>query len=198
MGKVQVWDQNIKTIETINISCTKALSQTLNGAAAVTADGGAATTIAITTHGYLAGSYIYISGSVAYNGLHLITAVATSTITIAYPFVAETFAGTEVSRFVYPCPVACEIAELRFHTNSAAHTAENLVITCDATRGAGYDTVVFTKAMTGITDYVWVPENEMTFNVDDLLVVTYTNTDTHTLGIELKIRRIAKPGVVRS
>jgi hypothetical protein len=197
MGKVQVWDQNIKTIETINISCTKALSQSINDEAAVTADGGAQTTIPITTHGYLAGSNIYISGSVNYNGLHLITAVATSTITIQTPFIAETFA-TDISRFAYPCPTACEIAELRFHTNSAAHTAENLVITCDAASGAAYDTVVFTKAMTGITDYVWVPENEMTFNVDDLLIVAYTNTDSHTLGIELKIRRIAKPGVVRA
>jgi len=194
----QVWDDGIRIIETINLSCAKALSQTINNAAAVTADGGLQTTIPITTHGYLAGSNIYITGSTNYSGLKRITAVATSTITIQAPFVAETFAGTETTRFAYPCPVACEIAELRIHLSTAPTTANDFVITCDAARGSAYDTVVFSKAMTGLTDYIWVPEDEVTFNIDDILVCTYTNTDVRTLGIELKIRRIAKLGVVRS
>lgn len=194
----QIWDEGIKIVETINLSCAKALSQTINNAAAVTADGGAQTTIAITTHGYLAGSDIYITGSVNYNGSQRVTAVATSTITIQAPFVAETFAGTEVTRFAYKCPVACEIAELRIHLSAAPTTANDFVITLDAARGAAYDTVIFTKTLTGLTDYIWVPSEPVRFNIDDILVCTYTNTDGKTLGIELKTRRIAKPGMIRA
>jgi hypothetical protein len=94
--------------------------------------------------------------------------------------------------------VACEIAEVRIHIGVAPTTPENFTITVDAARGAAYDTVILAKAMTSLTSYVYIPDLPLTFNVDDLLVCTYTNTDLRTLGIEFKIRRIAKPGVVRS
>jgi hypothetical protein len=193
---VQIWSEELKIIDIINLSCTKAFSQTINNAAAVTADGGTQTTIAITTHGYLAGSYIYITGSVAYDGLHKITAVATSTITIQAPFVAETFAGTETTRFAYKCPVACEMSEFRIHWNAAPTTAENIVITIDDARGSAYDTVICTQPVVPLTDFLWIPDYQLKLNIDDIIVATFANTDLRTLGAEMKIRRIAKPGVV--
>ncbi len=196
--KTVVWDQSIHIIDTINISCAKALSQTLNGAAAVTADGGNQTKITITGHGYAAGSYVYLTGTVNYDGLQYIYAKGTNDITIQSPFVAETFAGTETTRFAYKAPVACEIAELRIHQSAAPTTSEDFVVTVDSARGSAYDTVVFTKALGGYADYIWTPGEIVTFNIDDILVCTYTNTDTKTLGIELKVRRIAKPGIVRN
>lgn len=193
----QIWDESIQIVDTINLSCTKALSQTIDNAAAVDATGGL-TTIPITGHGYLANSYIYITGSTNYSGLKYITAVATNTITIQADYVAETFAGTETTRFVYPCKVACELSEFRIHLSAAPTTAENFVITVDDARGSAYDTVILTKPMATLTDYVWIPDKPIRFNINDLLVCTYTNTDTKTLGIEMKVRRIAKPGVVMS
>lgn len=195
---VQVWDEGISIIDTINMSCTKALSQTIAGGAAVTASGGIHTKITITGHGYTAGSYVYITGSTNYSGLKKCMAVETNDITINAPFVAETFAGTETTRFAYPCEVGGILTELRVHINTAPATAENFVITCDANRGAAYDTVILTKSMAGVTDYIWTPEDPITFFAGDILVCTYTNTDGRTLGVEMKVRRIAKPGVVRN
>jgi hypothetical protein len=193
MGQIQVWDEGLKVIDTINISCAKALSQTINNAAAVDATGGL-TRIPITGHGYLANSYIYITGSVAYNGLKYITAKTDDTITIRSTFVAETFAGSEVTRFVYYSPVAYEIAELKVHLSAAPSTSENLVITCDSGLSAAYDTIVLSKDLQSIANYIWVPDQPIRFSASDLLVFTYTNTDTKTIGIQISCRRIAKPG----
>jgi hypothetical protein len=195
--KTTIWDQSLKILDSVNISCTKAFSQTIANAAAVTADGGNQTTVTITGHGYLAGSNVYFTGSTNYDGLHLITAKADDNITIQTPFVVETF-SSDTARFAYLAPVACEVAEFRIHLSAAPTTVENLVITIDDARGSAYDTVILTKAMNAITDYLWVPSEPVGVNVGDLVVCTYTNTDSKTLGAELKMRRIAKPGIVRN
>jgi hypothetical protein len=189
---LQVWDTGLEVIETINISCDKALSQSINDAAAVDGTGGT-TVIPSSGHGYQAGSQIYISGSVNYNGLKLVTAVGANTLTILAPYVAETF-STDIMRFAYPCVVGSAIVELRAHLSAAPTTPENLVITIDSVKGAEYDTVVLTKAMTTITDYVWAPETPILCDVGDLVVCTYTNTDAKALGIQLRMKRIVKPG----
>ncbi len=196
--KTTIWEDSLRILDCINLSCAKALSQTILGAAAVTADGGTQTTISITGHGYLAPSYIYLTGTTNYNGIQYITSKGTNDITIQAPFVAETFAGTETVRFAYSCPVACEIAEFRIHWDSAPTTAENIVLTIDSARGSAYDIVVMTQPIVPLTDFLWIPDYNLTLNIDDIIVATFANTDLRTLGVEMKVRRIAKPGVVRN
>lgn len=193
---VQIWDDGIRIVDTIHLSCAKALSQTINNEGeAVTADGGAQATIPITGHGYLANSYVYITGTTNYNGLQYITAVATNSITIQKPFVAETFGNTAYVKFGYKCPCACEAVEIRCHL-SGASAEESLVVTIDSAKGSAYDVVIHTKGMSALTDYLYAFSPAVGLEKDDVVIVTYPNASSNTVGIEMKVRRIGKPGLV--
>jgi hypothetical protein len=192
---IQIWEDALIVLDTINISCTSNLSKAVNDApaVAVTGDSGL-TVIPATSHGYTAGSQIYISNSTNYNGLRKITAVTTHTLTIIAPFVAETFSSA-VMRFAYPCPTACELVGLKIHLSAAPTTSESLIITSDSIRGAAYDFNILDKPMNSVTDYLFAPTVPVYFNTGDLVIVLYANTtDAKTLGVDLTMRRIVKPG----
>jgi hypothetical protein len=80
------------------------------------------------------------------------------------------------------------IKQITIHFSSAPTTSENLVFALDAYEGAAYDTVVYTvdPSASSMTDLVWIPDDGAFVMIfGDEIDITYTNTDTRTIGISV-------------
>jgi hypothetical protein len=78
------------------------------------------------------------------------------------------------------------VKQVTIHFSAAPTTSENLVFTLDANAGAAYDTVVYTvdPSVSSMTDLVWIPDDgALVLVAGDALDITYTNTDTGTIGV---------------
>jgi hypothetical protein len=82
--------------------------------------------------------------------------------------------------------LTCEetLTAILIHVGVAPVTSENLVITLDSVDGAAYDTVLLTHDLVGVTDLAYT-DIDLPLHVGDALKVTYTNTDTRTVGVRL-------------
>ena len=77
------------------------------------------------------------------------------------------------------------------HLSSAPTTSENLVITKNAAAGADYDTVFRSVdlSLSSATDFVYEFGDDIVMLPGDQVVVTYTNTDARTYGVEIVFAR---------
>ncbi len=175
----------------------KGLSGTFNNAAVV--DAGAygllplhTVTLPDNAHGLLANSDIYVSGSVNYDGMRHISAVATNTMNVnTRGYTAETLAGTEL----WCVGVGNQNKRVIFHgftihLSAAPTTAENLTITLDAADGSAWDVLEYTLGMAGETDKIWFPDVPLILESNDVLRFAWTNTDLSTWGIRIYVEDI--------
>lgn len=81
------------------------------------------------------------------------------------------------------------IVKVELHLNVAPTTSENFVIAADAGDGAVYDAVLLKVDLTvgSLTDVVWVPDDLDLHKADDVLTITWTNTNTKTWGLRIGI-----------
>jgi hypothetical protein len=80
------------------------------------------------------------------------------------------------------------IERVSIKLSTTATTSENVVVTLDSGLGAAYDIVVLTfdPSSVGGTTFIWTPDYPLTIGPDDVIVVTYTNTDTLTYGVTIR------------
>ena len=76
------------------------------------------------------------------------------------------------------------VHEVRIHL-SAGGAASNLTITINSGSGAVYDTNLNTQAMSGLTDYVYQPDNPHILFNGDTLDIDYANSGNATYGVEV-------------
>ncbi|MBE7462870.1 MAG: hypothetical protein HS116_05170 [Planctomycetes bacterium] len=100
------------------------------------------------------------------------------------PYVHRATGAASLAITVTPSGSEWELLALRIHLSGAA-AAENLTITLDAAAGAAYDTVVYSKAMSGLTDVLEVFARPIPFNAGDALVIAWANGNSRTYGLEL-------------
>jgi len=82
-----------------------------------------------------------------------------------------------------------EILSVRYHADGAS-AAENLTVEIDSGTGTAYDVVLVTKAMNGLTDYVWIPATPQHVQKGDVLDVNYANSNSDNWGIEITYRKL--------
>jgi hypothetical protein len=68
---------------------------------------------------------------------------------------------------------------------SGAGTNENFTITVDANDGADYDTLMYSTTANGVTDFCWIPDNELLFEAGDNIVVALANSGGRTYGVRI-------------
>ena len=85
---------------------------------------------------------------------------------------------------------ALELEEVRIHVGVAPAAVENLTITIDALAGSAYDTLIKTIAMSGVTNYIWVPDKPCLCVPGDAIAIAWTNSDGRTWGLTYVYRRI--------
>lgn len=180
-------------IETFEFTGAKAFSQTL-GASAVTDLTGnyekPAVRLACSAHGYLAGGLVRIDSTTNYDGLRKIIAVATNTFDIYAKYVAETPAGTETARVAVSLDEDYLFLGFELHLSAASATTENLVATVDAAKGSAFDTKLYSKDMNTIQDIVYYPECSIHQKANDLIVFTWSNSNSRTWGLSVKLQRM--------
>ena len=177
-----------KLMMACNVGGTGALNTTLAAAAAVNSGGGLVR-LPITADLFSAGSYVLIEGSVAYNGLLYVAAVAAGYIYVNAVYTAETFAGTETVKVGIAPGVAMELCAFSIKLASAPVASENFTITIDSVLGAAYDYTLASVdfSVGSLTQYAYVyPETErLPLLAGDILRVAWTNTNTKTYGLIL-------------
>jgi hypothetical protein len=80
------------------------------------------------------------------------------------------------------------VKQIVIHFSLAPTTSENLLIKLDSNAGAAYDTVIYDgdPSEFSVTDFVWIPHGgEFAMVYGDEIDITYTNTDTRTIGISV-------------
>lgn len=188
-----IYDERYNVIEIFHFSGSKKMNGTLDAAAAADAGGGL-TDITITAHGLVAGDWIRIAGSVAYDGVwRVYSAPDANSIYIEKAYTAEIFAGTETYAVALKPDCDFELLETRLKL-SVASAAENYIHLFDANAGATWDATLETTAMNGLTEkvIVWRDATKRRFmEKGDVLYWTYANTNNATWGLTVIIRRQA-------
>ena len=155
-----------------------------------------------TGHGLLAGSLLYIQGSVNYNGLKLIKSLPDANSMVIYSkYVVEELAGTETwktlitydniiqGNLVPGSPF--EFLGFEVTLDAAAATAlENFTVTIDSARGAAFDNLIYSQDMNGIADINYMFDEPRLCDAGDKVDVAWANADTNTWGIKLFTRAL--------
>ena len=179
-----------------SISGAKAMSNTLKVEAAV--DGGRdpvthekLTTLGCTAHGFLTG-HVYIQGTTNYDGMRKIYSVATNSITIVAPYVAETPGGTETVKSMISFNHPIEFLGVQLALSAAGGANEAFQAIVDAAAGAAFDTRYHNTAdMTSIKYVDDFFDGPKPLKANDKLDFTYANTNSRTWGLKIFTRRLA-------
>jgi len=190
--------ENTLHMESRQIAGTADLSATLSSGVAVvdaTAYGEGLDSqrlVTLTTsdaHGFAADSQVYIEGTTNYDGIHDVTAVTTSGITIRVPkYVAETPDGTETVKFAIDPGCDFVLYEATLTLSDEASTSENFVMQLDSRLGSSYDHNILKQDVDGYSDIHW--SGERFFFEGDIIRFTLPNSDSLTYGLEVKYRRV--------
>jgi hypothetical protein len=82
---------------------------------------------------------------------------------------------------------ASRLMSVTLHLSSAPTTAGSLTVTLNANAGAGYDTLLLSQSLVGITDLVWQPDADILLESGDAIDTAYANTDGRTYGIQITV-----------
>ena len=144
-----------------------------------------------TSHGLLAGSLLYIQGSVNYNGLKKLVSVPDVNSMVIYTkFVAETLAGTETWKTMYSCDEDYEFLGFEITLSAASATSENLTITIDADKGSAYDNLIYSKDMNTERYINYMFDAPRKLSANDKIDIAWANTNGRTWGIKIFTRRL--------
>jgi len=150
--------------------------------------------VAILTHGYVAGSLIYIQGTTYYDGMRKILSLPdANSIVIAAPggYTAEKPAGTELFFPGVSYKTDWEFLGFELHLSAAWATSEDLTVTRDALAGSGFDTLLYTRNMNGVQDIVYRFDPAKIMRAGDVAKFAWANANSRTWGLTI----LARPAV---
>ena len=179
------------SIETYFFSGDEETFSTLDNAAVVDVGGSPnVVTMPSTDHGLKASTWIYIQGTINYNGLRYITAVAANTFNIYAVFNAETPAGSETIKTMVGFADDWELLGYELTLDAASATAEDLTVTKDANQGAAWDVNILTEDMN--TDQYIIDQGE-TFPIfckgGTKIDFAWANTNNKLYGLTVRVKR---------
>ena len=89
-----------------------------------------------------------------------------------------------------PSGQARRLVSVGVHFGVAPAAAGSLTVTLDAAAGAAYDTLLQSASMVGVTDWLWLPEQELILMPDDAVAVVYANADGRTYGVHITLKAV--------
>lgn len=123
------------------------------------------------------------------NVMRRVLAVATNTLTLSLgrmeTYTAATPAGSEAWCAGYTSTDPYFFLGFKMHLSAADTNGETLTLAIDANEGAYWDTKIYSKVMTGVTDIIYFPEVKIPMLARDILKFSWTNTGGKTWGVEL-------------
>lgn len=82
------------------------------------------------------------------------------------------------------------VVSVTAHFSAAPVSAGSLTVTLDAADGSDYDTLLQTESMIGLTDYVWLPNQDYMILGGDAVRVAYANPDNRTYGVRVTLKAV--------
>lgn len=61
----------------------------------------------------------------------------------------------------------------------------DFTITSDSSNGSQFDTIIFKQDMLGVSDLLWIPEMDIPFSKNEMLLFQYSNSGNCTFGLEV-------------
>ena len=179
------FDERYLVRKSFYVTGTKKMGTVLD-AGAITLNGDGTVTMGCTAHGLPVGTEIYIGGSVAYNGYHTLTAIATNTFTFAATETAEIMGGTETVEIRLHPEELFRLVEVRLHLNGASTTSENFTVTLDSAENAVYDAQLLYQDMNTFADYCYPWGNNACHHMKatEAIVFAWPNSNSKIWGLE--------------
>lgn len=101
-----------------------------------------------------------------------------------------TGAGAVASVATVPVGMSYRLLSVAAHFSTAPTAAGSLTVTLDAADGSDYDTLLQTASMVGLTDYVWIPDQDVCIVGSDAVKVTYSNPDSRVYGVRITLKAV--------
>lgn len=89
-----------------------------------------------------------------------------------------------------PTGAVYRLVSVGVHFSAAPASAGSLTVTLDAREGSDFDTLLQTESMVGVTDYVWLPDQDYLILGGDAIDVAYTNPDMRTYGARVTLKAV--------
>jgi hypothetical protein len=96
------------------------------------------------------------------------------------------FSGTGPIAATIEPGIAFKLQEVRLHLSSVGG-AGTLQIAIDSAAGSAHDLVLFSQDMTSVIDMIYIPSNAVSIDGGDKIVVSWTNTNGRTYGLDMVI-----------
>lgn len=86
--------------------------------------------------------------------------------------------------------VIAQVTSVTVKFSAAPTTSQALTFTIVSDLGAEYDVLLYSvdPSVGGITSIVWYPDGELYLGPGDALKIAYTNTDTRTYGVTVRMK----------
>jgi len=97
--------------------------------------------------------------------------------------------GQGAVSYTFAPGVPFEINAVKFHIpNGNGGVSENFTITADSPNGWKYDTLYLSQDMLTTQHIVWIPDQPIPFQSDEIIVIEYANTNNYFYGLEIFYR----------
>lgn len=104
--------------------------------------------------------------------------------------ISATGAGAVAAVATVPAGMSYRLLSVAAHFSAALVSAGSLTITLDSADGSDYDVLLLTASMIGLTDYVWIPDQDVCIVGSDAIRVAYTNPDARVYGVRITLKAV--------
>lgn len=101
-----------------------------------------------------------------------------------------TGAGAVAAVATVPVGQCYRLLSVAAHFSAAPTSAGSLTITLDSADGGDYDVLLHTASMVGLTDYVWIPDQDICIIGNDAIRVAYSNPDASVYGVRITLKAV--------
>jgi hypothetical protein len=117
----------------------------------------------------------------------VIVAPAATTMDVACPegFTAGTPTTSELYAAGFVSDDNWQFLGFKLHLSAAEAAGETLTLTAGSKRGTAWDTLVYSKLMTDVTDIIYFPHEDLPMSGGESLKFAWANTGAKTWGLEM-------------
>jgi hypothetical protein len=104
--------------------------------------------------------------------------------------ITATGAGAVATVATVPVGQCYRLLSVAAHFDVAPAAAGSLTVTLDAADGSDYDVLLQTASMVGLTDYVWIPDQDVCIVGSDAIKVAYANPNSRVYGVRITLKAV--------
>ena len=99
-------------------------------------------------------------------------------------------AGAVALSSTVPSGACYRVVSVGVHLSAAPTSAGSLTVTLDSIDGPEHDLLIDTTSMIGVTDYLYLPDQDWLVIAGDAVDVAYANPDGRTYGARITLKAV--------